>query len=149
MTRMASATLPDSSASGQGSSTARAGEIGFPAKPEEGKPTLTALLRTAVEACHAQQKEAAIAQGYGTVYWARIATGEKKAHLDPVASLPEDIQCAFVMAWAERLGLTCFRDDPRLAAFDALVTAAQRCQRLIQAELVLPSKPRAAKADLR
>lgn len=148
MSPTARATLRQEPGESQGTSSAPGGEIGFPTTSAIGKLQLTALLRQAVESCHTQQKEAAIAQGYGTAYWSRIATGEKRAQLDPVANLSIDIQRAFLTAWAQQLGLTVLLEDPRAAAFEDLETAARRCLRLVELERALPPKAPMATAAL-
>lgn len=110
--------------------------IDYPDEPGTGNVSLTSRLRDAIEACRMQQKAAAIIQGYDPAYWSRIHSGEKRAHLDPVASLPMDIQIAFVTAWASQLGLSMVHIDPHAEACEALVTAAVRYLKLS----VLPRK---------
>src|SRR5688572_28503799 len=65
--------------------------------------SLTALLTEAVEATGCSEKEAAIAQGYEPTYWSRIKAGEKQAHLERIARLPEPMQREFVTRYARQL----------------------------------------------
>ena len=97
-------------------------EITTPAEVKE--VSLTALLADAVECTGCAEKEAARSQGYEPTYWSRIKAGEKAAHLDRVARLPERVQREFVGRWARQLRMRVTTDDSQKQAAINLVKAA-------------------------
>jgi C4-dicarboxylate-specific signal transduction histidine kinase len=102
-----------------------------PSLDREGQCPLTTLLADAVDAGRMSEKEAARDMGYDPAYWSRIKAGDKAAHLERLARLPEVVQREFVMRWALRLRMKVSTDDARTAAVMELLEVAARAVRTL------------------
>lgn len=96
-----------------------------------GQQELTQLLAASVEAVGCTDKEAAISQGIDPAHWSRIKSGEKAAHLDRVARLPESVQKEFVKRYARQLRMDVREEDAQRAAVVDLAEAAVRVLKVI------------------
>lgn len=94
------------------------------AHPHEAEQlSLTDLLAQSAAECGLQEKETAGTLGYDARYWSRIKSGEKKAHLDPIAELPDKVQRLFLTRWAKQLKMTVSEDDTKKRALADLARA--------------------------
>jgi hypothetical protein len=115
---------------GLGEKLSRIREIAHPFVGEK-VSRLTDLLVDAVSSSGLSEKEAAISQGYDPRYWPRVKSGEKAAHLERIAGLPEGAQRAFVSSWGRQLGMRVSLEDSRQSAVIELAEAALRALRSI------------------
>lgn len=110
-----------------------AGETAAPANgkglSQAEESSLTSLLAESVVAVGCTEKEAAIAQGYEPAYWSRVKAGEKQAHLERLARLPETVQREFVKRYARQLRMEVREPDAKARAVAELIEVAARALR--------------------
>lgn len=95
------------------------------APPRQGdKSSLTELLAKSCEETGLSEKDAAMSQGYDPKYWPRVKSGEKAAHLEKIAGLPEKTQQEFLARWGRQLGMHLTTEDTRRRVVANLVKAA-------------------------
>lgn len=119
----------------EGQSLSPARETAQPSDGKELSParesSLTALLAAAIDGQGCPEKVAARSQGYEPSYWSRIKSGEKPAHLDRVAGLPESVQREFVKRWGRQLRMDVRDEDAQKAALAEVAEAALRALKVI------------------
>lgn len=114
-------------------------EIAQPAAWESAHPTqgeqvsLTTLLADSCSDCGLSEKDAALTQGYDPRYWPRVKSGEKQAHLERLARLPETVQREFIKRWARQLRMEVRDHDARTRAVMELIEVAAKALREISA----------------
>lgn len=92
----------------------------------KGQQPLTSLLAASVDAVGCSEKEAARDMGYDPAYWSRIKAGDKAAHLERIARLPEKVQREFVKRYAQELKMRVSDEDSKTRALAELVECAAR-----------------------